>query len=275
MSAEVPSVLLKIAGRKREEVKLAVSNRRHHDRIIALAERSPPTRNFYGAISKRGEINIIAEHKRTSPSRERAGKGVFRPGAMMADIVRTYEEAGASAISILTDRGFDGYLDDLSQAREIVHLPLLRKDFIVDPYQIYEARAFGANAILLIASLLDELQLHDSITLAKMLKMDCLVESHTPGELEKSLVAGAKIIGINSRNLHDFSVSLDSFVNLAKYVPLGKPIVAESGIFTYDDVRRVQDAGASAILVGTSLMDREVCPTYGDIERKIRELKGN
>jgi indole-3-glycerol phosphate synthase len=218
----------------------------------ALAERLPPPRRerpFSEALARPG-MSLIAEMKRASPSR-----GPIRPDASVAEIVTAYEDAGARASSVLTERHwFGGALDDLVQARAACGLPLLRKDFLVDEYQLVEARVAGADAILLIVAALEPGRLVAMIEAADALGLDALVEVHDAGELTVAAGAGARIIGINNRNLHTLEVDLRTTFDLLEGMPGGALAVAESGITTRGDVRALEEAGLDAILVGEALM---------------------
>ena len=208
------------------------------------------------AFCHEGRVNIIAEFKRASPS-----KGIIRAGAVCAEIAAQYEKAGAAAISVLTEEDyFSGSLDDLRAARNAVSLPLLRKDFIFDEYQLYEAAAAGADALLLIAAVLedDELLRLRQIT-EDELNMDALVEAHTAEELQRAIDCGASIVGINNRNLRTLDVSLDVSIELAGRVANEVLLVSESGIHSADDIRRLRDVGYRGFLIGESLMRAE-CP---------------
>ena len=222
-----------------------------------------PVRGFGKALS-RGGIRLIAEVKKASPS-----MGVIREDFDPVRIARTYEESGATCISVLTEQKFfQGKLEYLGWIRKAVGLPLLRKDFIIDEYQIYEARAAGADAILLIAACLDKEQMEDYLGVAEQIGLDVLVEAHTYRELDKSLLAGAMLVGINNRDLTTFSVSLRTTLDLLKDIPDDRTVASESGIKTRDDVTMLEKAGVDAILVGESLM-RE-----NDIGKKVKELLG-
>lgn len=231
------------------------------DEFRARAESLDAARDFAGAL--RGEfVALIGEIKSGSPS-----QGEIRANVDPARIAVTYEVNGASAISVLTDRKyFSGELNHLKSARVGSKLPLLRKDFIVDEYQIYESRALQADAILLIVRILDNAQLADYLALADSLGMSALVEVHDEIELERALNSGARIIGLNNRNLADFSVDLATTERLASLVPRDRIRVSESGIHSREDVRRVARAGADAILVGEALM------RANDIGARVREL---
>ena len=231
--------------------------------LLEWIEGMPGPRNFRRALREEG-VSLIAEIKRASPS-----KGTLIENANAAGLATLYEASGARAISVLTDqRFFKGALDDLDTAHQNVRLPCLRKDFIIDEYQIYEARAAHADAILLIVRILSDEQLKDYLALSKMLRMDALVETHMAEEIDRALDAGSHIIGINNRDLDTFEVSLKTTIELRKHVPGGNVLVSESGIHTRDDVRILEDSGVDAILVGEALV------TSKDIQAKIRELLG-
>lgn len=224
-----------------------------------------PTRDFRCALSTPNRVNLIAEVKKKSPS-----KGIIRKDFKPVEIARTYTTGGASAISVLTDgKFFAGDLAYLTAIRQSVNLPLLRKDFTIDAYHIYQARLAGADAILLIVSILRLEQLREFMELARSLDLASLVEVHTDEELELALRAGAEIIGINNRNLKTFHTDIATTFRLIKSIPKDKIVVSESGIYTREDVEKLEEAGVNAILVGESLMRSP------DIERKIRELLGN
>ncbi len=256
-------ILDDIIANKKEE--LSETKRRYPlADIKARATDADSVRGFGKALSAGTGIRLIAEVKKASPS-----KGVIREDFDPIAIARTYEKSGASCISVLTEQKFfQGKLEYLGAIRKTVGLPLLRKDFIVDEYQIHEARAAGADAILLIAAALDKSQMQDYIGTAKRLGLDVLVESHTYKELDKSLLAGAMLVGINNRDLTTFTVSLQTTLDLAKDIPNDRTIVSESGIKTREDVRKLQQAGVDAILVGESLMQEK------DVEKKVKELLG-
>ena len=223
-----------------------------------------PTRGFGSALDGHGEIRLIAEVKKASPS-----KGVIREDFHPVNIAESYEKSGASCISVLTEeKYFQGSLAYLGEIRKAVGLPLLRKDFIIDEYQLFEARAAGADAALLIAACLERQQLEDYIGIAKQLGLDVLVESHTYKELDRSLLAGAMLIGINNRDLGTFAVNLQTTIDLMKDIPDDRTVVSESGIRTHEDVVRLQQAGVDAILVGESLMREK------DIGKKVKQLLG-
>lgn len=235
-----------------ERTRADVAARREVVPLEALQERlEPPPRGrpFSEALIQEG-ISLIAEMKRASPS-----KGPIRPDATVTDIVRAYEAAGASACSVLTEpHWFGGSLDDLVEARVACDLPLLRKDFIVDPYQLAEARLAGADAVLLIVAALDPADLTSLQDQAGEIGLDCLVEVHDEGELETALECGAEIIGVNNRNLQTLDVDPDTALRLLVDAPAGSIVVAESGITSNPDVQRLEEAGVDAILVGEALM---------------------
>lgn len=220
------------------------------DELQARALDAPPTRGFAAALRRDDRVRLLAEIKRRSPS-----AGPIRPGATPAEVARDYAEGGAAALSVLTDRDyFDGDLEALKSAREAVTLPLLRKDFVIDPLQVYEARAAGADAILLIVRILEDPRMTELLDLAADLGMDSLVEVHDGEELDRALDAGARLVGVNNRDLRTFTTDLELTFRLASRVPDEVVLVAESGIRTPEDVRRLGEAGIDAVLVGESLM---------------------
>lgn len=231
-----------LAGRMR-----AVSQ----DQLIAnIEEGQAPARDFIGALMRPDAVNIIAEAKKASPS-----QGVIRPDFDPVAIARSYAENGAQAVSVLTEEHFfQGRLDYLTLIRRAVGIPLLRKDFIINSYQVYEARAAGADAFLLIAAVLDSAQLRTLIRLGTSLGMHVLVEVHTEEELVFALKAEPSIIGINNRNLNTFETTLETTLKLRPLVPDGIVTVSESGIATQDDIRRLRSCGIDAFLIGETLM---------------------
>jgi indole-3-glycerol phosphate synthase len=232
--------------------------------VKTKASHAEPARGFGNALTGPGDIRLIAEVKKASPS-----KGVIRDEFDPVTIAQIYEESGASCLSVLTEKKyFQGSLEYLGQIRKAVQLPLLRKDFIIDEYQIHEARAAGADAILLIAACLEKRQIEDYLSLARQLGLDVLVESHTYKELDRSLRAGATLVGINNRDLTTFTVSLQTTLDLLNDIPDDRIVVSESGIRTRDDVVKLHQAGVDAVLVGESLMREK------DIGRKVKELLG-
>ena len=228
-----------------------------------VAEGRPEPRPFSEALLRPG-VSLIAEHKRRSPS-----AGRLREGASVEDVVTAYERGGAAALSILTEPDyFEGSLDDLRAARATTDLPLLRKDFIVDPYQLYEAALAGADAILLIVAALHPHDLRVLLREARHLDLDALVEIHDEEELDIALDVEADILGINNRDLTDFSVDLDRTYDLLADVPAGKTVVSESGISTREQLDELERVGVDAVLVGERLMRAQ------DPEAAARELAG-
>jgi indole-3-glycerol phosphate synthase len=218
--------------------------------IHSQIEKVKPPRDFLKAIEPDGRVKIIAEIKHASPS-----KGVFREDFNPTQIARSYSEGGASAISVLTDMEFfKGDLTHLRDVRNTVEIPLLRKDFIIDPYQVYEARLYGADAVLLIASALGTEIITQLLKLTHSLGMNAIVEVHDEEELEKALLAGSRIIGINNRDLKTFSVSLDTSIRLSKLIPKEKIVIAESGISSSEDIKRLGGEGIEVFLIGETLM---------------------
>ncbi|MBO8127012.1 MAG: indole-3-glycerol phosphate synthase TrpC [Firmicutes bacterium] len=214
---------------------------------------APPVRDFKAALTGGENLAVIAEHKRSSPS-----KGVIRADLPLPEVIKSYERGGAAALSILTEQHFfQGSSVDLKTARNLTDLPILRKDFIIDPYQVYEARALGADAVLLIVAALSDTQLAELLELTQQLGMQALVETHTPEELARALSAGAEIIGINNRNLRTFKTTLETTLRLAQAVPGERILVAESGIQSPADVGTLTGVGVDAVLVGERLMRAE------------------
>jgi indole-3-glycerol phosphate synthase len=223
------------------------------DVVRADAESRVLTRDFEGAMRAKiatGQAAVIAEIKKASPS-----KGVLRAEFIPADIAQSYAEFGAACLSVLTDKQFfQGSVDFLKQARASCDLPVLRKDFMIDAYQIYEARAMGADAILLIAACLDDAQMADMEAVARSLDMAVLVEVHDRAELERALKLKTRLVGINNRNLKTFEVSLQTTLDMLPDVPADRLLVTESGIQTPEDVRRMREAKVHAFLVGEAFM---------------------
>jgi indole-3-glycerol phosphate synthase len=251
VSTPTPTVLGRILAETREEVERRKREVPLGVESIADGERTPGgSRRFRAALVRAAGIGVIAEFKRRSPS-----AGVFREDPDLREIVSAYERGGAVALSVLTEGPhFDGSLDDLRAARAACDLPILRKDFIVDPYQLHEAHSAGADAVLLIVAALEPqelLSLHDS---ARAMELDVMVEVHDREELQSALSLGAEIIGINNRDLRDFSVDVERTFRLISDVPAGVTVISESGIATAEELSRLQDAGVGAVLVGESLM---------------------
>lgn len=245
----MPTVLDQIIATKRGEIEAA--KRRHPEKeLLKEIASAPPVRSFFTPLAASGPIKLIAEVKKASPS-----KGVIRADFHPVAVAKTYAEHGATCLSVLTDeKYFQGHLDDLRRVREAVDLPLLRKDFILDRYQVLEARAAGADAVLLIAECLDDCHLrglHDEIV---ALGMSPLVELYEPENLKRVFDAGATLVGINNRDLRTFETDLDHTLRLRQRVPGECVLVAESGIRTRADVLRLEAARVDAMLVGETLM---------------------
>ncbi len=247
-----PDILKRILLRKEEEIRA----RRQDVSMEALARRvetAPAARPFAGAIVRRLEQGlpaVIAEIKKASPS-----KGVLREDFQVAEIAVSYEQGGATCLSVLTDRDFfQGHEDFLRQARAACALPVLRKDFIIDPYQVYEARVIGADCILLIAAALDDAALSGLSRLAAQLGMDVLVEVHDRGELERVLSLDLTLIGINNRDLRSFETRLETTLDLLPLIPPERIVVTESGILGHEDVALMRARGVNAFLVGEAFM---------------------
>jgi len=249
-----PNILAKILAVKVGEVARAKDARPLAELQDACALADEP-RGFTAALRRpAGEaVRVIAEIKRASPS-----AGAIRPDAVPEDIARQYQTGGAAAISVLTDESFfDGRLEFLSRVHKAVDIPLLRKDFIIDPYQVYEARAAGADGLLLIVAALEQEQLMKLLQLTRELGMDALVETHSADEARRAVAAGADVIGVNHRDLTTFTMDMTLTGRLRGEVPKGTVLVGESGIHGPDDVQAMAAAGADAILVGESLMRAE------------------
>lgn len=245
----MPTILDKITATKREEIAQAKSARPQAE-VERAAAAAPAPRDFFAALSAGPPIRLIAEVKKASPS-----KGVIRADFDPVEIARIYAAHGASCLSVLTDvQYFQGSLEYLKAVRAAVSLPILRKDFILDPYQVYEARAAGADAVLLIAECLDDCGLRSLHNLILELGMTPLVELYEPSNLPRVLEAGATLIGVNNRNLHTFEVDLEHSIRLHAQVPKECVFVSESGIRSRADAVRLEAAGVEAILVGESLM---------------------
>ncbi|MEI8375518.1 MAG: indole-3-glycerol phosphate synthase TrpC [Planctomycetota bacterium] len=259
----MPTILDKIVADKEREV-AAAKIRVPEEQLRESLSAAPPVRDFFAALDGRGTIRLIAEVKKASPS-----KGVIRADFHPVEIACTYQQHGAACISVLTDAPyFQGSLDYLRQIRAAVTLPLLRKDFIIDPYQVIEARSAGADAVLLIAECLDDRQLcslHEAIV---SLGMTPLVELYDPANLPRVLAAGAKLIGINNRDLRTFHVDLEHTIRLRQEIPAGHRVVGESGIRHRADVELLQRSGVDAMLVGETLIAR------ADIGTAVDELLG-
>ncbi len=259
-----PDILQKIIQRKGE----IVDTRRASiplEQVMAAAQSAPPSRGFVEALHERidiGQPAVIAEIKKASPS-----KGVIRKNFNPAEIAKSYAHFGAACLSILTDVDFfQGSDEYLQQARAACNLPVLRKDFMIDAYQVYEARALGADCILLIVACLSDQHLNELCGLAHDLEMDVLIEVHDDQELERALRVPNKLIGINNRNLHSFETTLDTTLSMLGKIPSDYLLVSESGIHTPDDVRLLREKGVNAFLVGEAFM------AAADPGTKLKEL---
>jgi indole-3-glycerol phosphate synthase len=260
-------LLSQIVNKKRErveEAKRVVPLQRL--RSDALAKRAGAPSHALRRALARDDLNVIAEFKRRSPS-----KGVIRAGADVAQIVRSYDAGGAAALSVLTEADyFDGSLADLRTAKATVGLPVLRKDFVFDEYQVFESAAAGADAVLLIVAVLEDRQLESLRRLAEdELGMDVLVEVHDAKEMDRAAGCGARIVGVNNRNLRTFEVSVKTSLELAPLAPREALLVSESGLSKAADLQRLREHGFSGFLIGESLM-RAACP-----EAALRELRND
>jgi indole-3-glycerol phosphate synthase len=252
MSEQTPDILVKILNRKQEEI--AERSKKIPLGIMQqLAENADTPRGFVDAIGRKisqGHAGVIAEIKKASPS-----KGLLREDFRPADIAKSYAEHGAACLSVLTDRDFfQGHEEYLKQARDACNLPVIRKDFIIDPYQVFEARAISADCILLIVAALTDEQLETLSQLAIQLGMDVLVEVHDLIELERALTLNLPLIGINNRNLRTFDVSLDTTLSLLSRIPDEHIVITESGIHTPEDVKLMRENEVHGFLVGEAFM---------------------
>jgi indole-3-glycerol phosphate synthase len=254
-------MLDEILQAKRQEVRAAKA-RVPPEELRARLARHVTERDFAAALRRPGSIALVAELKRKSPSR-----GMLRERFDPVSLAQTMQEAGAAAISVLTDEPyFGGHLEFLRDAKHFTEVPVLRKDFVVDPYQVYEAAAHGADAVLLIVRVLDEPVLVDCLQAAGRLGLESLVEVHSQDELQVAVRCGARVLGINHRDLHTFQLDLTLSERLLPHVPAGKTIIAESGIHHGADVERMRRLGVHALLIGEALM------TAPDPAAKIHEL---
>ncbi|MBT8120468.1 MAG: indole-3-glycerol phosphate synthase TrpC [Gammaproteobacteria bacterium] len=255
MSSDTPDILVKILNRKHEEVAERSASVSIDD-LKQQCESADAVRGFISSIENKINNNrsaVIAEIKKASPS-----KGLLRENFEAAEIARSYAENGAACLSVLTDKDyFQGDEEYLKQARAACQLPVIRKDFIIDPYQVYEARAINADCILLIVSALDDGDLQALFDLAHELGMDVLMEVHDEQEMLRALKTGARLIGINNRNLRTFATSLDTTLSMVNMVSDDHILVTESGIHSRADVELMRDNGVSAFLVGEAFMRAE------------------
>jgi indole-3-glycerol phosphate synthase len=256
-------VLKEIVAKKKERIALSrqqIPEEELKSRLAGIA----PCRPFKEAISKPRQISLIAEIKQSSPS-----KGMIRPDFNLKDIACAYQDAGVQAVSVLTEEDFfSGNPLYINEVKGVCSLPVLRKDFILENYQVYESRYLGADAVLLIADLLSKDKLAEMMGIAESLGMDCLVEVHDEKELKKALSLKAPVIGINNRNLHSLEVDFKTTERLFTLIPRDKVVVVESGIKSYQDVLFLKILGASAVLVGTVFMETQ------ELKRKIEEVMG-
>jgi indole-3-glycerol phosphate synthase len=259
----VTDVLQRIVDKKRQEI----AARKRACPLEALREQAtglPGTRGFADRLSVPGPIKLIAEFKRRSPS-----KGIIREGSTPSEIGNIYEANGATCMSVLTDEPFfGGTLDDLREARAAVDLPIIRKDFILDPYQLYEARLVGADAVLLIAECLDDAALAALLAGAEELRLSALVELYDPENADRVVASGAKLIGVNNRDLRSFEVDLRHTLRMRERIPADRVLVGESGIRSRADVELLAEGGVDAILVGETLMASD------DVGAAVRTLLG-
>lgn len=254
-------ILSKIIEEKKREIDEA-HEREPLNEIKEKLESLYVKSTFKKNVSRKGHINLIAEIKKRSPS-----KGVIRADFDPVKIALAYNAAGASAISVLTDeRFFDGKLEYLKEVKERVTVPVLRKDFIIDEYQIYQSALYGADAVLLIANILTQEELNKFYSCAKEIGMDVMVEVHNAEEVEKALSTPASIIGINNRDLNDFNVDIDVTQQLIRMIPENKIIVSESGIESYEQVMFLKSLGVNAVLIGETFMRAD------NIGEKVREF---
>jgi indole-3-glycerol phosphate synthase len=243
------SFLSRITSHKRDELARA-EKMLSFASLQQMAQAQTAPRDFRHALSTGENIAVIAEMKKRSPS-----AGVLRDNFDPVALAKSYAAHGAAALSILTDeKFFGGNLENLQKARDACVLPILRKDFILSPYQIWEARAFGADAILLIVAMLDRSELFELLSAAEESGLHALVEVHNEAELDRALLAGANLIGVNNRNLQTFEVTLETTERLSKLIPSSSVRVAESGIASRDEVKRMAACGVDAVLVGSHLM---------------------
>ena len=248
-SSPADTFLERILDHVRDQVALRRA-RTPEEELVQRPFYREPRRGFAGCLAGTTKRCIVAEIKRASPS-----KGLIRPDFEPVAIAREYAQNGAVALSVVTEeRFFEGSLEYLSSIRQAVSLPLLRKDFVVDPYQIVEARSFGADAVLLIATVLAVDQLKELQRHAQTLSLDVLVEVHTEGDLDRALESGARLVGINNRNLHTFEVDLSVSERLLRRIPRNVLAVCESGIEGVEQLRRLETAGSHAFLIGETLM---------------------
>ncbi|GBQ31770.1 indole-3-glycerol phosphate synthase TrpC [Gluconacetobacter azotocaptans] len=265
---DIPDVLARICARTRVDVAQRATIMPLKDITARAREVDTPTRGFGQALKQRTadrQIGLIAEIKKASPS-----AGILRPDYKPAAIAAQYEQAGAACISVLTEGScFHGCTEDLKRVRDACSLPILRKDFILDPWQVHESRLIGADCILLILAALTDAEASELLDVARGLDMDVLVEVHDEGELNRALALDTALIGINNRNLRTLKTDLETTIQLTPLVPPDRIVVSESGIRTHDDVVRLSTIGASGFLVGESLLRHD---SPGDAARALLGL---
>ncbi len=257
-------VLNEIIEHKRREIE-ELKRRLPISKVIQMAEKlNQPKRSLFKSLTQKKNVHLICELKKASPS-----EGVLRENFKPKALAQEFEAAGASAISVLTERHyFKGDPKTLKLIRPVTTIPLIQKDFILDPYQIYEAALLGADAFLLIALLLTDSELTQMLELARNLKLETLVEVHTKEELNRALSAGSEIIGINNRNLQTLTINPSISENLIRFIPKDRVAVVESGINTRKEIERYQSLGIHCFLIGTTLMKTK------NVKQKILELRG-
>ncbi|MFH1441709.1 MAG: indole-3-glycerol phosphate synthase TrpC [Candidatus Omnitrophota bacterium] len=256
-------ILKEIVSKKKQRIELA-KQALPEEELKAKIQGLPETRPFMEAINKPRQISLIAEIKKASPS-----KGVIRENFNLQEIAAIYKETGVQAVSVLTEEDyFLGNLSYINQVKSIIDVPVLRKDFILEPYQIYESRLYGADAVLLIADLLSKDKLVELLEISESLGIDCLVETHSEKELKKVLKLKTPIIGINNRDLRTLEVDLKTTEKLFTLIPKDKVIVVESGLKEYKDILFLKILGVHAVLIGEAFMSVE------NIGRKIEEIMG-
>ena len=256
-------ILKEIIQKKKEKILLAKQQFPEAD-LRSKIQNLPPPRPFLESIRKVRQISLIAEIKRSSPS-----QGIIREEFNLTEIAKAYNEAGVQAVSVLTEEDyFGGNLNYINEVKNLVNLPILRKDFILEPYQIYESYAYGADAILLIADLLSKEKLSQFLQISDTLGLDCLIEVHDEKEIKKVLSLKVPLIAINNRDLHTLEVDFKITEKLFTLIPKEKAVVVESGIKNYQDILFLKILGVSAVLIGTTFMEAQ------DIKAKIEEVMG-